>query len=110
MAFAPAAPLLFNAPSRQINKGVCVHASASSAKYRVQKVSRRAVLLFGIYAISSAAGTARAGVEITDLKIGGGPELKEGQLAKVDYTLSLDGWEENGGHVIDSSRNKRPFR
>lgn len=45
-----------------------------------------------------------------DLTVGSGAGFKEKDNVSMHYTLTLDGFEENGGRVVDSSRTRgRPF-
>lgn len=50
-------------------------------------------------------------VTSSDVIVGTGQTPRPGQLIKVHYTLTLDGFEGSGGQVVDSSRSRgRPFR
>lgn len=69
-----------------------------------------AALLAAVAALSvKSDGAVRAGeLEVTDVALGDGTALEQGKLAKVQYTLTLGGFD---GKVIDSTRTRgrRPF-
>lgn len=50
-------------------------------------------------------------VTARDVKVGQGAEIEVGKTIKVNYTMALNNWEEDGGRVVDSTTSKgRPFR
>ena len=50
-------------------------------------------------------------LQITDVKVGNGREVVANKEVKVHYTLTLNGWKDEGGTVVDSSRTRgRPFK
>lgn len=45
--------------------------------------------------------------EITDLKVGDGAEPRKGDTLFVHYTLTLNGFQDNGGSMVDSSHSRK---
>lgn len=51
-----------------------------------------------------------AGITVEDLVVGNGESFTTGRLLYLHYTLTLGGFEENNGRLVDSSRARnRPF-
>lgn len=50
-----------------------------------------------------AAQPASAGVEVEDVVVGTGAGFSSGNPVKLHYTLTLGGWESDGGRVVVSS-------
>lgn len=50
-------------------------------------------------------------LQVTDVTVGSGQEVVAGKQVSVHYTLTLNGWKEQGGKVVDSSKDRgRPFQ
>lgn len=82
--------------------------SCSIARY-----SRRAFLTastaFALIPIKMSA--AASGIQTEELATGNGQGFKSKDQINLHYTLTLNGFEDQGGKVVDSSRSRgRPFR
>lgn len=79
-------------------------------------LSSRRRVLGGLLAATFMCATGKASaaddaITVMDTKEGTGASPKEGQLVKCHYVLTLDGFSEDGGRLVDSSRSRgRPFR
>ncbi len=86
---------------------------ASSRGTRATSVTRRRALQFGGVALAARIvqrSHAAMSVKVTDTKVGDGAEVVPSKRVKVHYTLTLNGFEGEGGSVVDSSRSRgRPF-
>ncbi len=50
-------------------------------------------------------------LQVQDVSVGNGAEVVAGKEVSVHYTLTLNGWQEQGGSVVDTSRSRgRPFK
>lgn len=45
-------------------------------------------------------------MDAQDLKVGSGAPFNSNDLVQLHYTLTLGGFEENGGQIVDSSRQR----
>lgn len=53
---------------------------------------------------------AQSALSVTDLQLGSGADFQTGDSLNVNYILTIGGFEENGGRVIDATRTRgRPF-
>jgi peptidylprolyl isomerase len=59
---------------------------------------------------ADAAGAGKDEIAVEDIVVGNGASPSPGQQVKCHYVLTLDGFESDGGRVVDSSRTRtRPF-
>lgn len=75
-----------------------------------------AVFIRTVYKASTATSTpsryiAKMSLQSTDLQVGTGDAVRPGATVSVHYTLTLNGFEDQNGNVVDSSRSRgRPFK
>lgn len=48
-------------------------------------------------------------VEVNDLVVGSGASPQQGQKLSMHYTLTLGGFQDQGGKVVDSSRSRQAY-
>lgn len=59
--------------------------------------------------IGSAAKAEDLAPQVTEVRVGEGAAPKAGDTVIVQYTLTLNGFSEDGGKLVDSSRRRGPF-
>lgn len=112
MAFIPTLPTA----SRRAATPVCSAevCSAAGAPRPLSSAATRRAFLAGaaaaaLYAVPRA--MAEPTVSSDDVTVGDGKGFSSGMPVKLHYTLTLDGFQDAGGKVVDSSRSRgRPFR